>query len=404
VKKLYSLIAIALLFSASAWGQSLSNPIPYFTFNKGFGVHPPDSSFSLNLRFRMQNRFGATSISEDNLNVNEYEAIVRRLRLRFDGHVYSKNLTYVLQLSFARGDLDYENSNFPNIIRDAMIIYRFHPKFAIGMGQTKLPGNRQRINSSGDLQFADRSNVNATFNIDRDFGLQFYHENNLGKTAAYTWRAAISSGDGRNIAKTDDGLAYSTRLEFFPLGRFTNGGDYFESDLAREPKPKISVAGFYLYDDRATRSGGTLGKFLHDKRSFSNYGADFLMKYKGIALSSELVKREAKNPITVNPTKPTDVVYIYNGWGSNTELSYLFKSNWALAGRLTMMRPQGAIQLNKYEVPTDFYTLGLTRYIHGHRLKVQSDLTYKNVLQQPVNPTSNQQSHWQIRFQIELGI
>src|SRR5690606_39523031 len=54
-------------------------------------------------------------------------------------------------------------------------------------------------------------------------------------------RGAISSGDGRNITASDRGLAYTGRLELLPLGRFTNGGDYFEGDLVREPKPKISV-------------------------------------------------------------------------------------------------------------------------------------------------------------------
>lgn len=394
-----------LVFAAGAVSaQSLNNPIPYFTFSKGFGVQSPDSTYSFNLRFRIQNRIGATTASENDLSVKEWEAIVRRLRLRFDGFVYSPKLTYVLQLSFARGDIDFENTNFPNIIRDAMVIYRVHKKLAIGMGQTKLPGNRQRINSSGDLQFADRSQVNAVFNIDRDFGVQFYHENKLAGNFLYSMRMAFSSGDGRNIAKTDQGLGYSGRLELYPFGSFTNGGDYYESDLAREPKPKVSLAGFYLYNDRAVRSGGTLGRFLHDERSFSNYGADFLLKYRGMALSSEYIQRESVNPITISSTNPSDVVYIYNGWGSNTELSYLFKSNWEIGGRYTMMRPQGMIRENHYESPTDYYTLGATRYLRGHRLKVQTDVTYKDVLETVPKPTSNQISNWQFRFQIEIGI
>lgn len=404
MKKSYLLLLFAVWCSCIVFAQSINNPIPYFTFNKGFGVQPPDSMFSLNLRFRIQNRVAGTTASSDDFSIEEWEAIVRRLRLRFDGYVYSPKLTYVLQLSFARGDIDFENTNFPNIIRDAMVIYRINKAFAVGMGQTKLPGNRQRINSSGDLQFADRSQVNSTFNIDRDFGLQFYHEKNITKKFSYSLRAAISSGDGRNIAKTDQGLGYSARLELFPLGSFTNGGDYYESDLAREPKPKIALAGFYMYNDRAVRSGGTLGKFLHDERSFSNYGADFLLKYRGWALSSEYIQRESPNPLTVNPLKATDVIYIYNGWGLNTELSYLFKSNWELGGRFSKLEPNGMIRERRYELPTEYYTLGATRYLRGHRLKIQADATYKNVMQKVAVPTSNQMSNWQFRFQVEIGI
>jgi hypothetical protein len=38
-------------------------------------------------------------------------------------------------------------------------------------GQTKLPGNNQRVVSSGSLEFTDRTINNSRFNIDRDFGL-----------------------------------------------------------------------------------------------------------------------------------------------------------------------------------------------------------------------------------------
>lgn len=388
-----------ILFCYNTNAQSINNPMPYFSFNKGFGVQPPDSLFSLNLRFRIQNRIAGTTVNEEELHINEYEAIVRRLRLRFDGYVYSPKLTYVLQLSFARGDIDFENTNFPNIIRDAMVIYRINKKFAIGMGQTKLPGNRQRIVSSGDLQFADRSNLNSTFNIDRDFGVQFYHENNLIGKSYYSLRAAISSGDGRNIAKTNDGLGYSIRGELFPFGSFTNGGDYYEADLAREKTPKLAIAGFYMYNDRAVKTGGTLGKFLTTPVSFSNLGADLLFKYNGWALSSEFCMRDAANPINTELSNPTKVAYIYNGYGTSTDLSYLFRNNWSIGSRLTTLTPTGAIRQKGLEKPTNYYSVGVSKYLRGHRLKIQSDLTYKDVIL-PATKTDN----YQIRFQVEIGI
>ena len=36
-----------------------------------------------------------------------------------------------------------------NIIRDAVITYRPNRHWNLSFGQTKLPGNRQRVNSSG---------------------------------------------------------------------------------------------------------------------------------------------------------------------------------------------------------------------------------------------------------------
>jgi phosphate-selective porin OprO and OprP len=126
--------------------------VPYFTFGQGIGIYPADSLFSFNLRFRMQNRAG---ISLGEGGIDELEARVRRLRLRFDGFVLRPNISYIIQLSFTRGDMDWENTEFPNVIRDAMIFYKPSEKIQVGFGQTKLPGNRQRVNSSGDLQFVD---------------------------------------------------------------------------------------------------------------------------------------------------------------------------------------------------------------------------------------------------------
>jgi hypothetical protein len=47
----------------------------------------------------------------------------------------------------------------------------YKPTKIVGFGQTKLPGNNQRVVSSGSLEFTDRTINNSRFNIDRDFGL-----------------------------------------------------------------------------------------------------------------------------------------------------------------------------------------------------------------------------------------
>ncbi len=144
--------------------------LPYYNYGKGLGITSPDSLFQFNIRFRMQNRV-SFEFDEDEETV--ISAQIRRLRLRFDGFVGDPKFTYAIQLSFAPGDVGViqEGQNL-NVIRDAVVFYRPNKHWNIGFGQTKLPGNRQRINSSGGLQLTDRSINNANFNIDRDFGLQ----------------------------------------------------------------------------------------------------------------------------------------------------------------------------------------------------------------------------------------
>ncbi|MBX2965479.1 MAG: porin [Cyclobacteriaceae bacterium] len=390
-------IACISAFSQPALSGEEISPSPYFTYGSGLGMISPDSLFMLNIRFRMQNRAAFTTVSHNDLSIDQVEARVRRLRLRLDGFIYTPKLYYLIQLAFSRPDMDYDDTGFPNVIRDAMLIYRFNSNFAIGLGQTKLPGNRQRVNSSGDLQLPDRSIVNSTFNIDRDFGLQMYYNNNI-HGFHYVLRGAISSGDGRNIASSDRGLAYTGRVELLPLGRFTNGGDYFEGDLAREEKPKISIGLTLSSNQNAIRTGGQLGTYLYESRDIHTQMLDMLYKHNGWALSSEFIRRTTVNPVTQNTDG--DVRYVYAGHGENYQASYLFKNNYEITGRFSRVRPDEPIQLMEREIKQ--YTLGGTKYIRGHRLKLQADVTYEqNTWLQGAAADLNR---WQLRLQIEAGI
>ncbi len=395
--KVFFIGSFLFISTLTAFGQAEISPSPYFTYGSGLGMISPDSLFMLNIRFRMQNRAAFTTVDENDLSIDQVEARVRRLRLRFEGFIYTPKLYYLIQLAFSRADMDYDDTGFPNVIRDAMVIYRFNERFAIGLGQTKLPGNRQRVNSSGDLQLPDRSIVNSTFNIDRDFGAQVYYNNNI-QGFHYVLRGAISSGDGRNINASDRGLAYTGRLELLPLGRFTNGGDYFEGDLVRESKPKISVGLTLTSNQDAIRTGGQLGTFLYEPRDIETRMLDFLYKHNGWSLSTEFLKRTSPNPLTQNTDG--DIRYVYAGHGENYQASYLFKKNYELTGRFSRVRPDAPIQLFEEEVKQ--YTLGATKYIRGHRLKLQADVTYEQ--NHWLQDTNTDLNRWQFRLQIEAGI
>jgi hypothetical protein len=292
---------------------------------------------------------------------------------------------------------DGANTGEPSIIRDAMIIYSLSNRFSIGLGQSKLPGNRQRVTSSGDQQFVDRSIVNSTFNIDRDFGIQAYYNNYINKFY-YVIRGAVTSGEGRNVTASSTGLAYTGRLELLPFGPFTDGGDYFESDLSREPKPKVSLGITYSENLNTTRSGGQTGVFLYETRDILTRMIDFLYKHQGWSFASEFIHRNTDNPITENADG--DVRYVYKGHGENYQLSYLWKKNYELAGRYSHVIPTDELQ--ELSPVQREYTLAASKYIKGHRLKLQTDVSYLyREWLQGANPDTDA---WQWRFQIEAGI
>jgi phosphate-selective porin OprO and OprP len=66
------------------------------SFDKGLGFHTPDSTFGLNLRFRMQNRIGIENTLGNDIFIDQVEARIRRLRLRIDGYTKSQRLTYYM--------------------------------------------------------------------------------------------------------------------------------------------------------------------------------------------------------------------------------------------------------------------------------------------------------------------
>ncbi|MCC5928041.1 MAG: porin [Cyclobacteriaceae bacterium] len=406
--KIYFLIVFLWPFSP-AFSQLISSDslnvfsqkyydVPYFSYGMGLGIMSPDSLYKLNIRFRMQNRV-ATQFNRG--RAESLDARVRRLRLRFEGHVYNPRIFYVIQLSFSIGDMGItEDELVPNVIRDAMILYQVSEKFRIGFGQTKLPGNRQRVNSSGDMQLVDRSIVNAVFNIDRDVGIQAFYNGDLHGNFKYVLRGAVSSGEGRNpIPPNDRGLAFTGRIELLPFGFFTNNGDYFEGDLIRERTPKVSIGLTNNFNNGAKRTGGQLGRELFEARDIQTYMADFLLKYNGLSVSSEYIRRNAQDPITMSSTNPDDLAYVYNGEGFNTQTGYLLPNNLEFIGRYSFIKPDREIWLLEKKIT--HYTIGATRYIKGHRLKIQTDLTYE-MREDLFNQTKS--NNWQWRFQVELGI
>src|SRR5690606_14169528 len=211
----------------------------------------------------------------------------------FDGYVGDPRFLYAIQLSFAPGDVgEIEPGKNINIIRDAMIFYRPNKHWNIGFGQTKLPGNRERVNSSGALELTDRTINNARFTLDRDFGFQVHQMNEYKDKFSYNFKAALSIGEGRNSTEApDNGLAYTGKVELFPFGAFTKDGTYFEGDLMREKTPKVMFSGAYMFNDKARRTQGQLGRDLFEKRDMQSLLIDGMFKYNGWSFFTAYMQR-----------------------------------------------------------------------------------------------------------------
>jgi len=91
---------------------------------------------------------------------------------------------------------------------------------------------------------------------------------------------------------------------------------------------------------------------------------------------AEYANREAEQAIAKNSDGSKTGAVVNVGKGLNTQMGYLFKNNWEVATRFTY------IEMDKKITKEDIvrqYTLGVSKYIVGHKLKVQSDFSYLDV-------------------------
>jgi len=372
-------LAFGLVFSMHS--QEISDT----SFGKGLlNFVAKDSSFSIKFAPRFQVRsISSWDYNGNNYNSPEHNFIVRRARLKFDGFAYSPKLKYKLELGLSNRDLSGANQfnrNTPRYILDAVLMWNFAKNFELWAGQTKLPGNVERVISSANLQLIDRSLLNSRFNIDRDLGIQLRHKTNLGSDFLMREKLSISQGEGRNVTEGNEGgLQYTARLEMLPFGEFKSKGDYSGSDLKREEKPKLMLGFTYNYNQDAVRERGFAGDYMIRtdgtiyETDQTTIFADAMFKYNGFSFMGEYAKRTADDEIAteIDGTIPTGDI-VLTGNALNLQAGYLFKSNYEIAARFTTLEYENVTGV----LPTEQYTLGLNKFIVGHKLKVQGDLSY----------------------------
>ena len=375
----YLFICATLFICSNLSSQETSAP----KFGKGlFNLIGKDSSFSMNVSARMQ-MLGTSNWDVNNgLSNPTSNLLVRRARLKFSGFAYSPKLKYKLELGLSNRDIGKASSftnEAPKYILDAVVKWNFSGNFVLWFGQTKLPGNRERVISSGDLQQVDRSLLNSRFNIDRDMGFQLRHHFNLTDTFIVKEMFAVSQGEGRNITTGNlGGHQYTSRVELLPFGKFASKGDYRGSDLKFEPTPKLALGFTYDFNNDAVKNRSNQGSYMTNDTGFystniSTVFVDAMYKHKGFSLMAEYAYRDAEDAFAKNSdgTLTGDEVQVGNAL--NLQTGYLLSKTLEVSGRYTNIDWDSDITGKGAE---NQYTLGLSKYIVGHKLKVQTDVSY----------------------------
>jgi len=345
-----------------------------------------DSSFSVKFAPRIQSRYQ----SEWSYNGEDYDPAninfsVRRARLKFGGFAFSPKLKYKIELGLSNRDIsgaNVYNRNTPRYILDAVVMWNFHENFELWAGQTKLPGNIERVVSSANLQLIDRSLLNSKFNIDRDVGIQLRHKLRLGGNWIIKEKFSISQGEGRNITEGNiGGLQYTSRLELLPFGEFSSKGDYSQGDLKREKSIKAMFGFTYDINENAVKSRSNMGSYLIQssgglfETDITTIFLDGVIKYNGFALTGEYANRDADQIEALEEDGRTKTgALVGAGSASNIQGSYLFKNNFEITARYTNINFKEITRLSDLKQ----ITFGVSKYVVGHSLKIQADISLLN--------------------------
>lgn len=279
-----------------------------------------DEAFSLGLTARAQVRY---TVSVEGSNA-EQSLLLRRARLKSSGWIFGEAFRYQLELGLSPRDMGMteDGARFTPLL-DWYFELRHLRDLTLRVGQSKLAYSLTRVQSSGNLQFVDRSIANAEFNLDRDIAIDVRSYDLFG-LGTFRYFAGLFLGEGRDSrGPTNFEMGYFGRIEAHPLG-IDDTHDH-QVDFARTRRTRLMIAAAYAYLDGATRDRGTRGQTPEDGATTDMHNAtvDASLKVAGASLLGEAFWRQTRRVAANDIAPATHVQPGRDGWGWNTQAGYL---------------------------------------------------------------------------------
>jgi hypothetical protein len=343
---------------------------------KGFTVATPDERFSLNFKARAQVRDTITiqqSPTAPRTHTNEIN--VKTIRLWFTGNVFTRHLTYGVQLALGGGDFE-PGSSSP--LFDAFVQYSRLRDLHIKVGQYFVPFDRARTIREFALQFVDRQLLVTELSLDRDVGVTFFSDDLFGSKNRVGYAIFLGGGDGRNrFGGQSEGPIVTARLIVRPWGLFD---DDQEGDLSRAPRPRLAIGIAAAYNHDTVRNRSTLGDTLVlGGFNYVHAAADVVFKHSGFAFLGEFLYRQGtQNHHEGNhPTTGARMnEWTRSGYGYLLQAGQMLHKHVELTVRWDQQFTQGATDpAYVKQVASLGKELGggLNVYLNGHAFKLQTD-------------------------------
>ncbi|MBI1306430.1 MAG: hypothetical protein GC181_07440 [Bacteroidetes bacterium] len=400
------LIILAILYSLPMKAQNYLHNSSSFELGSGLNFSFDDGKYNFRVGGMMQPYAG---LQTDSAEESSHYLNAKRVYFNLYGEALDEKVSFFLQTDFTSG----------TPLLDVWIGYYPAKNLKLYFGQKQsTSNNREMLVMEDQLQFSDRSLLSTTFSrTGRELGLFIEPFFNVGPIL-FQPKFAITSGDGINSFGADSrdvdlgGFKYSTRLDIYPFGNFTEGNDKCIADLYREDRLKLVLGGAASYNDGASASNGeghgefTLynAKAQFQRPDYRQVYFDILAKYKGLSLMGEYCIATATglsgafvNDLATMPLVPTQISeYLSLGKAYNFQAGYFLKSGWGIDGRYSTTQAEFGENTNSIVRDLNSWKIGLTRYAKLNNLKITiayGKTTFNGMLQ-----TSLAELMCQVRF------
>lgn len=250
--------------------------------------------FKATLNWRLQMRYNF-SFDEDPRTAaqfgqgNDNSFRLRRARMKLEGHVYEPALNYKFEYDWPTATL-----------LDFRFSYEKHKALGVRAGQWKIDYNRERVDSSGNQQFAERSIANREFTVDRQDGVAVFGRLFDGTLADSRYTVGVFTGGGINSVNDDVEPLYLGRYQWNFLGRDL---PFSQSDVEHHENPAGTLAfAAATNQTRFTRfsssGGGNLDGFAAGtpgQYTIKQWMEEAAFKYRGFSLQQEYHWKQIRN-------------------------------------------------------------------------------------------------------------
>ncbi len=356
-------------------------------YKDGFDLQSRDGKFAMMLQGRVQLRYSfpqeGDSLSPtdagtaDDKDVSSFR--VRRARIKIGGHGFAPWLKYYVEYDWVSNTLlDYR-----------VDVAKF--KWAtLRVGQWKIDYNRERVDSSGNQQFVERSIVNAPFTLDRQIGARLGGHLFEGTYAYLVYNIGIFTGTGINNARNDDKkMLYMGRIQWNFLGRDV---PFSQSDVEYSPLPigSLAFAGAHNRTDRIVFPGTRGGTVVDGQFEVDQGVQEFAFKWNGLSIQQEFHVKEVTN--TTTQTKTTSLgAYAQVGYFPHAVLDFM-PHDLEFAYRYAFVDPNDTLRSDVLRE----HTVAANYFFARHRNKVTLD--YSHLTQPGFTPEDRVRLQWDVSF------